>query len=299
MTAMRMRVILCPIDFSDLSARELDVAAGLARVFGARLVLHHNRARIAPGLARAWDWEAARETGGDSDAEAERRMSSALASLPPGIAAEGVISSGPVAFLVRSLAERLPADLIVLGSHGWSSDEHASITEQVIAQAPCPVLTLHERGPRADVLGLVAAHGAQPPRAVVPTDFSPTARHALDYSFALARSVPLDLELLHVLPGSWHRSAIGEHDARAHLEATIPRDLRSRVTSCVRHGDPSTEILAHLAEARPQFAVLGEHARDLVHRLFTRDTTTAVAQRAACPVWIVPVSAPHQHAGGS
>jgi universal stress protein A len=296
---MKMRVILCPIDFSDLSARELDVAAGLAQVFGARLVLHHNRARIAPGLARAWDWEATRQTEGDSEAEAERRMSSALAALPPGMAAEGVISAGPVALVVRSLAERLPADLIVLGSHGWCTGEHASITEQIIAQAPCPVLTLHERGARADVLGLGAVDATRPPRAVVPTDFSPTARHALDYAFELARTVPLDLELLHVLPGSWHRSAAGEQDARAQLEAAIPHDLRSRVTSCIRYGDPGGEILAHLAEVRPHFAVLGEHARDLVHHLFTRDTAGVVAQGAGCPVWIVPVSAPGQPAVGS
>jgi nucleotide-binding universal stress UspA family protein len=59
---MKIRTILSPIDFSELSARELAIAADVARAFGARLVLHHNRMAIAPGLARAWDWEATHHT---------------------------------------------------------------------------------------------------------------------------------------------------------------------------------------------------------------------------------------------
>ena len=71
----------------------------------------------------------------------------------------------------------------------------------------------------------------------------------------------------------------------------MPGDLTTRVVTSVRYGDPTTEILAYLAEVRPQFAVLGEHARDIVRRLFTRDTTRAVVHAASCPVWIVPARA--------
>jgi nucleotide-binding universal stress UspA family protein len=130
---MKSGTILSPIDFSDLSARELAIAADVARAFGARLVLHHNRMAIAPGLARAWDWEATHHTENLGEAEA-------LAAVPAGVPAEGVISAGPAGLVVLSLAQRLPADLIVIGSHGWSTDEHASLTERVIAGAPCPVL---------------------------------------------------------------------------------------------------------------------------------------------------------------
>ena len=37
-----IKTILCPVDFSQATARQVELAAGLARLFGARLVLHHN-----------------------------------------------------------------------------------------------------------------------------------------------------------------------------------------------------------------------------------------------------------------
>ena len=286
---MRIDTILCPIDFSELSARELAIAAQLARTFRARLVLHHNRVAIAPGLARAWDWETSHRSERLGEAEAERKMAAALAAVPEGVPAEGVISAGPVGLIVLSLAERVPADLIVIGSHGWSTEEHASITERIIAGAPCPVLSLHEGGKWTEPLRLVTAGGASP-RVVVPTDFSRTARHAVEYAYALSRIVPLHLELLHVLPAGRHASA-AEEAARQQLDATVPDDMRTRVATRIRHGEPTTEILAHLAEVRPQFAVLGEHARHVLRHLFTRDTTRAVMHEASCPVWIVPTRA--------
>ena len=286
---MRIDTILCPIDFSELSARELAIAAQLARTFRARLVLHHNRVAIAPGLARAWDLETSHRSERLGEAEAERKMAAALAAVPEDVPAEGVISAGPVGLIVLSLAERVPADLIVIGSHGWSTEEHASITERIIAGAPCPVLSLHEGGKWTEPLRLVTAGGVSP-RVVVPTDFSPTARHAVEYAYALSRIVPLHLELLHVLPAGRHASA-AEEAARQQLDATVPDDMRMRVATRIRHGEPTTEILAHLAEVRPQFAVLGEHSRHILRHLSTRDTTRAVMHEASCPVWIVPTSA--------
>jgi len=283
---MRIDTILCPIDFTDLSARELAIAVELARTFRARLVLHHNRVAIAPGLARAWDWEASHRSERLGEAEAERQMAAALAAVPEDVPAEGVISAGPVGLIVLSLAERVPADLIVIGSHGWSTEEHASITERIIAGAPCPVLSLHEGGEWTEPLRLVTAGDALL-RVVVPTDFSPTARHAVEYAYALSRIVPLHLELLHVLPAGRHASA-AEEAARQQIDATVPDDMRTRVATRIRQGEPTTEILAHLAEVRPQFAVLGEHSRQVLRHLFTRDTMCAVMHEASCPVWIVP-----------
>ena len=140
---MQLRTILCPVDFSDLSATETEVAVTVAREFGARLVLHHDCAAIPPGIARQWDWESTHGKT-DSEAQAERRMHAALNALPRDLRAEGVLSTGSVTPALLALAAELPADLIVLGSHGWSTETHASVTERIIAEAPCPVLTFNE-----------------------------------------------------------------------------------------------------------------------------------------------------------
>ena len=84
---MRLRTILCPIDFSDLSASETEIAVEVARKFSAGVVLHHNCAAIAPGIARAWDWEATHREA-DSEGHAERRMQAALNAMPGAMAAQ-------------------------------------------------------------------------------------------------------------------------------------------------------------------------------------------------------------------
>lgn len=288
---MRLQTILCPIDFSSLSARELEVAVEIGRAFGARLVLHHNRMAIAAGLGRAWDWEASHHAQHLGEGEAEQRMAAALRAVPAQVRAEGVISEGPVGLAVLSVAERLAADLIVVGSHGFSTPEHASVTERLIARAPCPVLSVHAAGEQSHPLHFGAGAGESTPLGVVPTDFSPTAQHALEYAYGMARKVPLKLELLHVMSGGAQRSPAAENTVRERLAAAVPDDLTSRVATSIRRGEAMAEILAHLAEVRPQFVVLGEHARDVLRHLFTRDTALGVVHAASCPVWVVPARA--------
>lgn len=287
---MEIRTILCPIDYSDASVQELDVAVEVARAFGAKLVVHHNRTAIAPGLARQWDWQATHRTNGYTEAEAERRMRAVLNEIPAGVPAEGIVSAGAICMVLRLLAEQLPADLVVLGSHGWSTDDHASVTERFIAQAPCPVLTFTEGTGALEGFRLDTGR-AEPPHVVVPTDFSPTAQHAVAYACALARALPLRVEFLHVLSAGEGRSVEAVRAAEARFDATLPAGVAGNVTLQVRSGSATDEILAYLATSRPAFAVLGEHARDVVRRLVTRDTARAVVHEARCPVWIVPARA--------
>jgi len=285
---MRLRTILCPVDFSDLSATGTTVAVDVAREFGARVVLHHDCAAIPPGIARQWDWEATHGRT-DSEAQAERRMQAALNALPADVRAEGLVSVGPVVGALLALAEELHADLIVLGSHGWSTETHASVTERIIAEAPCPVLTFNDGALATGRFRLRSEVGGEPPIVVVPTDFSPTAAHAVRYAWALARALPIRVHLLHALP---RRSRDVESAARCRLAALQPADVSGRVDVHVTVGDAAEVIFAHLAAVRPSFAVLGEHARALIRRTFTRDTARKVVHGAGCPVWVVPQRTP-------
>ena len=56
----------------------------------------------------------------------------------------------------------------------------------------------------------------------------------------------------------------------------------------IRTGRASVEAMDFLCEHLPAYAVMGEHARDFVHRFFTHDTAREVLHRAPCPVWFVP-----------
>jgi nucleotide-binding universal stress UspA family protein len=139
--------ICCPIDFSDASRAAMEVAADLARRFGAELVLLH--AYPIPGY-----------TFPDGSVVASPKMMQELADqaqrhleewrldaerLAGGqrVAAEKGVGE-PAAEIV-TFAKENAVDLLVLGTHGRTGIEHAlmgSIAERVVRRAHCPVLTV-------------------------------------------------------------------------------------------------------------------------------------------------------------
>jgi nucleotide-binding universal stress UspA family protein len=143
--------IFCPIDFSDASRAAMEVAADLARRFGAELVLLH--AYPIPGY-----------TFPDGSVVASPRMMQDLADqaqkhleewraeaekmVEPGkVSAEKAVGE-PAAEILEAAREK-GADLIVMGTHGRTGLEHAlmgSIAERVVRRAHCPVLTVRPPG---------------------------------------------------------------------------------------------------------------------------------------------------------
>jgi nucleotide-binding universal stress UspA family protein len=280
---MDIRVVLCPIDFSKLAERELDLAIEVCQAFGARLVLHHNVSAISLGFSKAWEWEQAHRRDGPSTDEAERRVQGLRAQLPVDLRtrSEAVITHGPLATVLLALAEKLPADVLVLGTHGWSTEDHASVTERVIERAPCPVLTVGDTS-GLERFRLRAEPGGEMPRLVVPTDFSPSADKAVAWAIELARARPLRLDLLHVTQGP------GGKETMDALDRLVPADLRARVECHLRVGRTEEEIEGFVRRTKPQLVVVGTHARSFWRRLFTRDVARQLLHGTTCPVCFVP-----------
>jgi nucleotide-binding universal stress UspA family protein len=204
-----------------------------------------------------------------------------LKDLPNGIHGEAVITQGPLATVVLSLAQQLPADLLVLGTHGWSTEDHASLTERIIDQAPCPVLTIHDPG-GLRTFRLKSEPGGKMPRLVVPTDFSESAAGAVAYAIALARDLPLRLDLLHVARTESAGAALET------LDGLVPPDLRERVECHLRIGRADEQIEEFLRQKEPELVVMGTHARSFWHRLAKRDVARQLLHGASCPVCFVP-----------
>jgi nucleotide-binding universal stress UspA family protein len=58
------------------------------------------------------------------------------------------IEVGDVATTICRVAEELPADVVIVGSHGRTGLKRillGSVSEHVVRHAPCPVLVVHER----------------------------------------------------------------------------------------------------------------------------------------------------------
>ena len=63
------------------------------------------------------------------------------------VSTETSVRSGQPAFEIIEAAKELPADLVVMSTHGRTGLKHVflgSVTEHVVRQAPCPVLVVHD-----------------------------------------------------------------------------------------------------------------------------------------------------------
>ena len=294
-----IQTILCPVDLSPFSRRELDLAVELARAFRSRLVVVHNLPATGFGMAKSWEWKQAHPRAGD-DRTAEERLEELVSHVPSDVAVESLVTTGPLAIGVARLAEQLPADLLLLGCHGCSSEQHASLTEDLLGRCNCPILAVHEGDDHASTLHLDAER-LRPLRLLVPTDFSPAAAEAVAYAYGLAELLPAEVHLLHALGGGTSpirtsdpvgpavalREAARE-EAEERLAGLVPEELAPRVVRHLESGTADDAILRAAEDIAPDVIVMGEHARDFFHRFFTRDTARGVLHGAACPVWFVP-----------
>jgi len=136
--------VLVAVDFSEDSRYALACAAELAAKFDASLTLVHVvEPHFGPRTA-----DLAGVTGGGSEAtefaEAKLELNDLGAQmLGPCRVVETVVRAGLAFFEITEAAKALGADLIVLGTHGYTGLKRAllgSTAEKVVRHAPCPVL---------------------------------------------------------------------------------------------------------------------------------------------------------------
>lgn len=282
---LEIRTVLCPIDFTPLSDRGLELAIRMCQRFGARLVLEHNLEAGPPDyLTVSWMWSEEHKGIKDhGEEEALRRLEGVLDRVPRSIPREAKLTRGPVDQALLYLAREIPADLVVMGTHGWSSAEHRSLTEQIITASPCPVLTTTEGCGTEGLCQIGEAKAAL--QVVVPVDFSLRSRAALGYAFALAETLPAHLHLVHVAgPRSqdepWHL------DQR--LEELIPDEHREHTDHRVVEGAVA-ESLARLGrEMQAHVMVMGVRPKGLLQRFASGVTAFEMLHDPTCPVWFVP-----------
>ncbi len=281
-----MRTVLCPIDFSPATERQLTLAADLCRAFKARLILHHNLNAMSIGAAVGWMYAADHRCL--SEESAQERLAG-LADAQTGVDVEIHVTRGPKSASVLAVSELVAADVVVLSAHNMPPEEHASVTELVLDSGERSVLTLHDNG--ADRHALTIEPSADRRQVtLVPTDFTAESRAAVNFAFELSRTLPLETHLLHLVA---HRlRAKNEEqavtDAERHLQAMIPPECTDRTSVHVSVGDPVDGILHWANDLSASCVVMGEHTRDPLRRWFSKDTSRAVLYKAPCPVWYVP-----------
>jgi len=143
----RLKRILVPIDFSDCAKKALQYAIPLAKEHEAALtLLYVVPTNYASGEYGGIDYASLEA---DMRASGDKQLSAlAVDEVRGEVSADTLIRTGSAAAEIINVARSLPADLIVVSTHGRTGLKHVflgSVTEHVIRHAPCPVLVVRER----------------------------------------------------------------------------------------------------------------------------------------------------------
>jgi len=139
------RKILVPVDFNDLTRRTLDLAVGLARTGGGRVVLFTVVDDSFPNpdiLSFQLPWADYHRHLRD---EAVRRLEGLRHDAGAERVAEVCVVRGNPARMIARFAREEECDLVVMATHGASGLHHAlvgSVTRKVLHLATVPVLVM-------------------------------------------------------------------------------------------------------------------------------------------------------------
>ena len=144
--------ILVATDFSDFSKEALAYAVYLARGFGADLYLLHvfeppffSRTGVSPSVrpeVHQWIQEMKEEDSRELNLAASE-IRHQISKVHP------ILKEGEPFLEILKAAGEIPADLIVLGTHGRTGLAHVlmgSVAERIVRKSSCPVFTVRPKG---------------------------------------------------------------------------------------------------------------------------------------------------------
>jgi nucleotide-binding universal stress UspA family protein len=190
---------------------------------------------------------------------------------------------------INGLADRVHADLIIVGSRGKSPLRERLIggTTRDMARTATRPLLVQRIVEAGEDLAVANEHLFQ--RVLFATDFSENADRAFD-QFAHLKNATQEARIVHVAPPERREDAEGIEDTQARLDE-LATELGSKgvdVSTEVRYGDPANQILEAEAAFDPTTILLGSRGRGRIRRLLLGSTSEAVTARSDSNVLLVP-----------
>ena len=149
----RVTKILAPTDLSDLSCLGVRYALEMARDPGAEVVIYHS-------IGAAEDWifdndesDPVRIVADAQTRRLDRLVRERFKDYAESVKIRQIVEHGVPYKKIVEKAELEKVDMIIMSTHGRAGLNHlilGSVTEKVIAHAPCPVLVVPRRE-RSDV----------------------------------------------------------------------------------------------------------------------------------------------------
>lgn len=277
--------IVCAVDLSEATRAVFDTARWLADALHRRLVVVH--------------------IVDESAEDAEEVTVSVSAQLGVEPADVRVIEGSPAEAIMKT-ADRLDAELLVVGSRGRGGLRSAmlgSVSRELGAQARCPVVIVPPDGGRAAQVGAADRSDAS---VVCGVDGSEQALAAAAAAGRLANRLGLRPVVVHVLPNlkalmsyPGARSSTpplsGQPDAVARLaDEILDRAVEAADASAsgiVKHGPPA-EVLEAIADREgARLIVIAARGQGAVHAALLGSVAAQLTAAAARPVVVLSESA--------
>jgi nucleotide-binding universal stress UspA family protein len=309
----RIRDILVPVDFSEMSIQAIRTAQVLEERFGAKVHLtnvheyYYPAGFLAPTAPVAF-----------SPATYIDEVRIAAASRLKDLAAKHKLTGscyaeigGPVYNEICLVARQIPADLIVTPTHSHGGLKRillGSTAERLVQHSSCPVLVARDKRARGR-----STEKAQPLETIetilVPVDFSPQSFEGLRYAIRFAEKMSAKIVVLSVVYFGPAYTADGyamydlaplKETARKAAEGQMKVFLKKarfgavRFESEVKVGFPVNEICAFAEDRDIDLIITPTHGFTGFKHVLIGSTAEKVVRRAPCSVLVVPSHPQHR-----
>jgi nucleotide-binding universal stress UspA family protein len=312
MKTLNVQNIIVPIDFSKMSVQAIQIAKRLARRFGASIHLAHVRQfnyaadfvapapPIVPFSFMPYD-----QNGGQT---ALKELKKVAGECGVSSATCDVLSGAPPFDEICRLAQTIPADLVVMPTHGRTGLKHVflgSTAERIVQHSSCPVLVTRESA-------LQANNGSRfrIKTILVPVDFSNCSREGLEYAIGFASEFGAKIILVHATYLGYVYSSEGtaiydipglQKAARKTAERKMRELIRSvnfgavKFETALTDGSPVLDICAFAKDHDVDLIITSTHGFTGFTHVLIGSIAEQVVRHAPCSFLVVP-SHPHVRA---
>ena len=269
------------MDFSEQGEGAAQQAAGLARHFGAGLVLLHVNPVLIPALSAPGDFSGSIDTRWITALEAQARKdldSYDLADLR-GIEVRRIVVTGDPAASIAEVAHIERPDLIVMPTHGYGPFRRfllGSVTAKVLHDVEAPVWTgahLQKTSAPWNRIGKVMC-------AIELQKAEPALVWARDFAAGFGAEL-IVVHAVHEMEPE-DPAAMGSAQAREYIQC-LQRKLSVAGEILIEAGDPAQVVRAAATRRNADLVVIGRSAREgVLGRL--RPNAYSIVRDAPCPV---------------
>lgn len=293
-TRIAVKNILFATDFSTAADAAAPFAIQIGKRYGAKVYGVHVNSRNDYVASAPGGWTVMAEAVELEANEDARRLNEQL----QGVEHEVVINEGNIWTAVSHLIREKEIDLVVVGTRGRTGIGKTllgSVAEQILHQAPCPVLTVGPHVLLEQERWDAKRYGKQPEirEILYATELATDYPAAAPYAISLAQENQAHLVMLHVIKdrqaGELVQPEVLAGSTASKLQKLVPKEAEfwCEPECLIEQGEPAEKILDVANRRKSDLIVLG--ARKVKGMLgaathMNVGTVHKVVSQAKCPV---------------